>query len=107
MTQKIMAFLAGPIAILAGYGAALAVRYLGPLGGLVTKDKLAVALTEAVAFGVGALVTYLGHQKWFENLAHYWDVFGKDPGAPSPAPTPEPAPQTPEPRGAVGTVPSA
>lgn len=68
--ERVMAWLAGPISIVSGWGATLVLKYV-PLG--FGKDETAKAVVYGVTFVVGTGVTWMTHQKWFTGLWKWWD----------------------------------
>ena len=77
-----MAWLAGPISIVAGWGSTLLLKYV-PLG--FGKDETAKAVVYGVTFTVGSGLTWATHQKWFTGLWKWWEHnFGQPAEAPAP-----------------------
>ena len=71
--ERIVAWLAGPISILAGYLATQLVAHVSLFNSLgITHDQTAKAIVAASTFLVGAGVTYLAHAKWLDNLTKWW-----------------------------------
>lgn len=71
--ERIIEWLAGPIAIVAGAVAVWLDNHFGLLGKAgLGHDQTAKAIVDALTFGVGAVLTYLGHSKWLSNLAQWW-----------------------------------
>jgi hypothetical protein len=68
--ERIVQWLAGPIAIVAGVIATLLAKWFGPKFG---SDETAKAIVDGITFAVGAGVTYLAHSKWMSNLAAWWN----------------------------------
>jgi len=64
-----MAWVAGPISIVAGWGATLVLKYV-PLG--FGRDATAKAIVYGLTFAVGTGVTWATHQKWFTGLWKWW-----------------------------------
>ena len=69
--ERIVQWLAGPIAIVAGVVATLLTKWFGPKFG---SDETAKAIVDGLTFAVGAGVTYLAQSKWMSNLAAWWQV---------------------------------
>ena len=67
--DRIVQWLAGPIAIIAGAVATLLAKWFGPKFG---SDETAKAIVDGLTFITGAGVTYLAHSKWMTNLAKWW-----------------------------------
>ena len=68
--ERIVQWLAGPIAIVAGVIATLLTKWFGPKFG---SDETAKAIVDGTTFVAGAGVTYLAHSKWMGNLAAWWN----------------------------------
>ena len=73
--ERIVAWSAGPVSILAGYLASQLTTHIGLFGNLgVTKDQTARAIVTVGTFGIGALCTYAAHHKWLGNLPKWWET---------------------------------
>ena len=83
--ERIVAWLAGPISIIAGYLATQLVQHVGLFGDLgIGHDQVAKAIVAATTFVVGAGATYLAHAKWMSNLVAWWNHVESLPPAPAP-----------------------
>lgn len=72
--ERIIQWFAGPIAALAGWLATKLVEHTSFLGQVgLGKNAIAHAIVVVGTFATTAAVTYLAHQKWMSNLAHWWD----------------------------------
>lgn len=77
--ERVVAFAAGPIAIIAGWLGTQLTAHIGLFGSLgVTKDQTARAIVTVGTFGVGAICTYAAHHKWLGNLPKWWDTIGSE-----------------------------
>jgi hypothetical protein len=71
--ERIIEWVAGPVAILAGSVAMWLDNHFGLLGKAgLGQDETAKAIVDVTTFGIGALVTYAAHQKWLSNLPKWW-----------------------------------
>lgn len=71
--ERIVQWTAGPIAIIAGWGATLLTSHLSFLGkGVTGHSQVAHAIVGGLTFLVGAGVTYAAHHKWLDNLSKWW-----------------------------------
>jgi hypothetical protein len=71
--ERIIEWAAGPIAIVAGAIAVWLDNHFGLLGKAgLGKDQTAKAIVDCLTFGVGAILTYLGHSQWLGNLTKWW-----------------------------------
>jgi hypothetical protein len=71
--ERIVQWTAGPVAVVAGWGATWLEANVGILNQF-PKTGVAKGITEAVTFLVGAGVTYAAHHKWLDNLSKWWSV---------------------------------
>lgn len=86
--ERVIAWLAGPLSIAAGYLATQLTTHVGLFGSLgVTKDQTARAIVTVGTFAIGAACTYLAHAKWLSNLTAWWATQQKA-AALEPPPTP-------------------
>jgi hypothetical protein len=75
--ERIVQWLAGPTAAVAGWLATQLVNHVNVFGALgLSRDQVARAIVDAMTFAVTALVTYAAHQKWLDNLPKWWAVSG-------------------------------
>lgn len=71
--DRLVAWLAGPIAIVAGAVAVWLDNHFGLLGKAgLGHDQTAKAIVDGLTFGVGAILTYLGQSGWVKNLSAWW-----------------------------------
>lgn len=92
--ERIVAALAGPIAILAGYAATWLEAHAGVFATLgIGHDKTAATIVVGVTFVVSSVLTYLGHAKWLSNLVKWWELNAKPstPAVPALPPAPPPS----------------
>lgn len=73
--ERIVQWLAGPAAIIAGAIAVWLDNHFGLLGKAgLGKDQTAKAIFDGITFVVGAGLTYLSHAKWMSNLVAWWQT---------------------------------
>jgi hypothetical protein len=71
--ERLVAWLAGPVSIVAGAAAVWLDTHFGLLGKAgLSHDQTAKAINDGLTFVVGAGVTYLGQAKWMTNLGAWW-----------------------------------
>jgi hypothetical protein len=103
--ERLIAWLAGPIAIVAGSVAVWLDNHFSLLGRAgLGSDQTAKAIVDGLTFAVGAGVTYLGQFKWMSNLTAWWNHAQTTAGSPAANPgsnmatedTPQDVPEQPD-----------
>jgi hypothetical protein len=72
--ERLVAWLAGPVSIVAGAAAVWLDTHFGLLGKAgLGSDQTAKAINDGLTFAIGAGLTYLGQAKWMSNLGAWWN----------------------------------